>query len=281
MTHNQTADRWFERIDRATQLLGSRLDDPPALAELASAAGISPFHFHRIWRAMTGETVAQSVLRLRLDAAKTMLADGADVTETSMASGFATSQSFARAFRRQTGRTPTDWRRNGVENPTPKTAGFAVEVVRRDAVTVVALRREGHPYTNLNETFRTLWSWAEQDGRLGDLTGIYGLPLDDPQSVPTAALRYEAALSVGPADPPEPFSTIVLPEGRFARLTHLGSYDGLEEATQALLADWLLVTDEEPDDTPLIYSFLNDPDETPEAELITEIFLPLQHRSPA
>lgn len=65
---------WERRLGQAAALLGQRLDDPPSLAELASAAAVSPFHFHRVWRAMTGETVGQSIARLRMDAAKEALA---------------------------------------------------------------------------------------------------------------------------------------------------------------------------------------------------------------
>jgi pimeloyl-ACP methyl ester carboxylesterase len=46
-------DRWRRRLEHAASLLSGRLDDPPSLAELASAAAVSPFHFHRIWRALT------------------------------------------------------------------------------------------------------------------------------------------------------------------------------------------------------------------------------------
>ncbi|HMA51573.1 MAG TPA: AraC family transcriptional regulator, partial [Magnetospirillaceae bacterium] len=56
-------ERWKTRFARAAKLLSERLDDPPPLEDLAAAAAISPYHFHRIWRALTGETVRETVLR--------------------------------------------------------------------------------------------------------------------------------------------------------------------------------------------------------------------------
>jgi transcriptional regulator GlxA family with amidase domain len=89
-------DRWRRRFERAASLLSGRLDDPPSLAELASAAAVSPFHFHRIWRALTRETVGQTVLRLRMEASQELLAvKDASLTETATAVGFGTPQSLS------------------------------------------------------------------------------------------------------------------------------------------------------------------------------------------
>lgn len=228
---------------------------------------------------MTGETVGQSLARLRIEASKDLLASAADVTDVALAAGFATPQSFARAFRRETGQSPTAWRAGERLGDSPSArANGPIEIVRRDAVTVVALRRDGQAYTELNDTFGAVWGWAEEAGILGNLQGIYGLPLDDPQSVPVDQLRYAAALALGAADPPPPFQRLDLASGRYARMRHCGSYDGLQGATQALVV-WLLVSGEEPADAPIIHQFLNDPEETPEADLLTDILLPLQDKA--
>ena len=109
--HDENLTRWRARLERAAALLSERLDNPPSLKELAGAAAVSPYHFHRIWRALTNETVSQTVLRLRLEASQALLqARDASVAETAMAVGFGTPQSFARAFRRHTGLTPTEHR---------------------------------------------------------------------------------------------------------------------------------------------------------------------------
>jgi AraC family transcriptional regulator len=267
-------DRWRARLQKSADLLASRLDDPPSLRELAAAAGVSPFHFHRIWRELTGEPVAKSVLRLRIDASRLLLsASDSSITETALAVGFGTSQSFARAFRRVTRQSPSDYRtvsggREG-EVPTP-----AVDVVRRGEVLVVALRHEGR-YANLNAVFGTVWSWAESNHVLDGLTGIYGIPYDDPESTPEGALRYNACLALTVREAPPPFHLLTLPEGDYLRAIHVGSYDGLEAHTQAHLAWWLVHSERELLDHPLIYRYENDPDVTPVDELRTEILLPL------
>jgi AraC family transcriptional regulator len=269
-------ERWRRRLERAAILISTRLDDPPLLEELATAAAVSPFHFHRIWRALTRETVGQTVLRLRLEASKELLqTKDATVAETAFAVGFATPQSFARAFRRHTGMTPTEHR--AASPPTSAASGkeLKVEIERRDEILVVALRREGKAYTDLNATFGQVWSWAEATDLLKRLEGIYGIPLDDSASVPLDRLRYDACLALGVTTAPQPLRVLALPAGDYARLRHLGSYDGLEATTQNLAGDWLPASGWEPANFPVFHHFISDPDTTPVEELVTDILLPL------
>jgi AraC family transcriptional regulator len=272
-------DRWRRRLERAASLLSGRLDDPPSLAELASAAAVSPFHFHRIWRALTRETVGQTILRLQMEASQELLlVKDASVTETATAIGFGTPQSFARAFRRHTGLTPSEHRNSQSSVAKRDTAEMKVAVDRRGEIMIVALRREGKPYTDLNATFGQVWSWAEATDTLKNLHGIYGIPLDDPASVPVKELRYDAGLALSVTSAPEPFRVLRLPAGEFACLRHGGSYDGLEAATQYVMGEWLLSSGREPADFPIFHSFINDPDQTPVGELMTDILLPLKER---
>jgi len=108
---DKTVERWQQRIQRAAALLGSRLDEPPSLRELAEAAAISPYHFHRVWRAMTGRTVGEMIRYLRIKEASRVLIESNDsVTEIAQLVGFATSQGFARAFRQELGVSPSSFR---------------------------------------------------------------------------------------------------------------------------------------------------------------------------
>jgi AraC family transcriptional regulator len=269
--------RWRSRLERAATLLSERLDSPPSLEELAKAAAVSPFHFHRIWRALTGETVRQTRLRLRLEVSRELLkAKNANVTETALAVGFGTPQSFARAFRRHTGMTPSEQRAQATSTDKVSNHDMKVKIEQRGEIMVVALRRKGRAYTDLNATFGTVWSWAEATNTLKHLVGIFGIPLDDPKSVPEAELRYDACLAPGVATAPAPFHVFGIPAGDYARVRHAGSYDGLESTTQYLVGEWLPASGREPADFPAFHQFLNDPDHTPVNELLTDVYLPIR-----
>lgn len=264
-------ERWHRRIGRAAALIAVRLDDPPSLEELADAAAISPFHLHRVWRGLTGETVRQTVARLRIEASQQVMAAGRSVTSAAMTAGFASSQSFARAFRRTTGEAPS--RFAGV---TSAPGEHAIRIELREATQVVALRRVGGAYVALNALYWQVLNWAEAAGHLPALGGLYGIPLDDPESVDEPALRYDACVALGRVDPPAPFRLEALPSGPHVVLRHVGSYDALEALDQWLVGEWLPRSGREPADAPLYHHFHNDPETTAEAELVTDILLPLE-----
>ena len=86
-----------------------RLDANVSLEALAERAGWSPFHLHRAFTRMVGETPKQYTLRLRLEgAAARMLASDESIVDVALAAGFNSHEVFTRAFRRHFGRTPAE-----------------------------------------------------------------------------------------------------------------------------------------------------------------------------
>src|SRR5262249_9589306 len=87
------------------------LDSPVSLEDLAAIASFSPFHFHRIFRGMVGESVKEHVRRLRLErAAHRLRFTGQPVTEIAFDAGYETPESFTRAFGGMFGEAPTAFR---------------------------------------------------------------------------------------------------------------------------------------------------------------------------
>ena len=88
-----------------------RLDTNLSLDAIATSAGWSRFHLHRAFRRLVGETPKQYTLRLRLERAAAHLITSDDsVLDVALAAGFAGHEVFARAFRRQFGRSPVRYR---------------------------------------------------------------------------------------------------------------------------------------------------------------------------
>jgi AraC-type DNA-binding domain-containing proteins len=83
----------------------------PTAGELAALCGISVRHLNRQFQALTGRTIADYVTNYWLEQAKAMLADGEiPIKNVAFALGFTHANSFARAFGRATGETPTQYR---------------------------------------------------------------------------------------------------------------------------------------------------------------------------
>lgn len=102
-----------QRICRAMNFISANLDRVPTLEEIARSANFSAFHFHRIFTAVTGETVFGFLRRLRVErAANRLLGDpAADITAVALDGGFSSSQNFAKAFRARFGTSPSEFRR--------------------------------------------------------------------------------------------------------------------------------------------------------------------------
>jgi len=105
------------RVNRVIDHIREHLADELPLAALARLAAFSPFHFHRVFRAVTGETVAGFVHRLRIEKAAAALRDhpGRAVLEIALDHGFGSAAAFARAFRARFGMSATAWRTGGAE----------------------------------------------------------------------------------------------------------------------------------------------------------------------
>jgi len=69
----QANSEYAQRIDRVIDYLRRNLDRPVKLAELADVACFSEFHFHRVFRAVSGETLNNFTNRLRLEKAARLL----------------------------------------------------------------------------------------------------------------------------------------------------------------------------------------------------------------
>jgi AraC family transcriptional regulator len=88
------------------------LDEPIGLDELAALAGLSRFHFCTAFRQATGSTPYAWLVNLRIERARQLLAHPElPVTEIALAVGYETPSSFAAAFRKITGVTPSAFRR--------------------------------------------------------------------------------------------------------------------------------------------------------------------------
>ncbi|MDR6936252.1 AraC family transcriptional regulator [Luteibacter sp. 3190] len=100
------------QVRRATDLMLSRLSERVSLPEIASACGLSPSYFSRLFKVSTGLSTYQWLLDQRIERAKTLLADTTlPLCEVAYACGFSDQTHFTRAFSRRVRTTPLVWRR--------------------------------------------------------------------------------------------------------------------------------------------------------------------------
>ena len=109
------ADRIYlppQKLKRIVDFVESHVDQPIGLNDLAAVAGLSPFHFSRVFKQANGETPCQFVRSRRLERARTLLATTTmALAELALACGFANQSHFTAAFTRATGVSPAKYRR--------------------------------------------------------------------------------------------------------------------------------------------------------------------------
>lgn len=101
------------RLSRACAYIDAHLSAPIRLTDIAAAAGLSPHHFARAFKATTGMSPYRMVVERRIERAKRLLGDGAlPLAQVALDCGFASQQQFTVTFHKVVGMTPGRWRRS-------------------------------------------------------------------------------------------------------------------------------------------------------------------------
>ncbi|MEZ4773294.1 MAG: helix-turn-helix domain-containing protein [Bacteroidia bacterium] len=114
MTPQETEmqEDYISRINKVFQFIDQNPDGDLSLEAVSQVACFSPFHFHRIFKTMTGETLNEYVTRHRLEKAASWLfhRKNIPVTEIALQNGFSSNSAFTRAFKKFYGVSPTAFR---------------------------------------------------------------------------------------------------------------------------------------------------------------------------
>lgn len=114
LTETQSFREYSGCIEEVLRYIRAHIGESLDRETLASVAGFSIPHFHRVFRAEVGESAASYVRRLRLHRAGQKLRMGAvDITEVALAAGYDSHAAFGKAFKQQFGVTPSEFRQLG------------------------------------------------------------------------------------------------------------------------------------------------------------------------
>lgn len=261
-------------------------DHPAAdlsLDELADIAAMSRFHWHRVFHAMTGETCAQAVRRIRLHRAACWLVQRDwSIDEVAAKCGFGNVASFIRIFRDGYGMTPSAFRKRGelrsslLEPHKGDYPMYPVDIDEKAPARMISLTHRGS-YLEIGKRFEQLGSIFGARNLWPHARGMVGLYYDDPSAVPEAGLRSKAGMIVEDGfNAPDDLETVDMPSGTMAVMHYKGPYAGLMAAYQYLYGVWLPESGKEPRDGPAMEVYLNNPQEVAPDHLLTDVCVPIQ-----
>lgn len=146
-----------------------------------------------------------------------------------------------------------------------------VSVKDFDAMTVASVRHTG-PYAECKKAWEALCSNPKVCKTFGPNSRFLGMCYDNPETTDADKIRYDACVTIAePQDFGDGVAIQTIDAGRYAVYLHKGSYEGLMDVYCKLYREWLPSSGYEPVECPALEVYLNNPEQTPPDELLTEI----------
>ena len=295
-----TDKMYRERILAVLLHIQRHLDDSLALDDLARVAHFSPFHFHRIFRGLVGESVMEHIRRLRLERAAAQLKfNDEQIVTVALDAGYETHEAFTRAFGAMFGCSPSEYRRaqheklfaaapsgvhyqpgSDLDDFEPLSTGgttMDVRIEEMPALQVVFARAVGPYQQAAQQAWQRLCLWTGPRGLHGPNTLCLGICHDDPDVTPPDKIRYDAAITVSrPVAPEGDIGVQELPPGRYAVTTHHGPYEKLAATWGQLCGQWLPRSGHRLRGAASFEIYRNDPNSTRPEDLVTDLYAPIE-----
>ena len=219
-TRSAQENLYIQRINAVIGHVRENLHEELFLDKLARVAGFSPFHFHRVFKSITEETINEMVIRLRLERAAALLRSTPklSVTDAAFECGFKSASVFSRAFKKQYGLNARQWDRqsplknskNGqvlegfprytLENLSDFADQDEFEVHIRSLpeqrLAYIRVYDSYSKFSKVSEAYYRLIEWYCQRGGSLENTTLYGMSQDDPEVTPLRLCRFDWCLRV-------------------------------------------------------------------------------------
>lgn len=276
--YKQSINQVIDHVDR-------NLDLDLPLSELASVAGFSEFHFHRVFRCLTGETVVEFITRMRLERALWRMRHApASLTEIAIDCGFGSLSNFSRTFKKHYGISPgkikiepfLQERKIGQAHPLASryylnefpedepAMDFPVRIVQRADQHIAYIRCQGL-YLDPNqgiEAYKRLMEWARVENRMNPETKVIGMSGDDPDVTPLAKCRYDLCVTVdAPIRPSGEIGAGIILGGRYAVHHCQGDIHAFVRAWTHFFMVWFPQSGHRPASRPAMEIYHSNPEE--------------------
>ena len=280
---NITYNDYVQRINKVVAYINNHLDETLDLKTLANEAALSDFHFHRIFKALKGEAIGGYITRLRLEATARLLRYTAlTIEEIAFNIGYETPASLSKAFKKQYGISPTEYRTNKdtyimkKEIINPDLALKTPKIVTLEPKNLIYVALTG-AYGSLDygKAYEQLWAVIKAQKLFTKGIESICISYDDPKITEGSLQRSDVCLAIHkPAIPQEEVSCKTLAGGKYAVFFYQGSYENLSQVYDTAVR-WVIDHQYTLREEPFFEKYLNDARRTPIEKLKTEIYIPI------
>ena len=278
-----TYNDYIQRINKAVAYINDHLDESLDLKNLAEVAALSEFHFHRVFKALKGESIGAHISRLRIEAAARLLRYSAlSIEDIAFNIGYEAPAALSKAFKNQYGITPTQYRTNKdiyimkKEIINPDLALKAPKIMELEPKNLIYVALTGEYGTlDYDKAYEQLWAVVKSQKLFTKGIESICVSYDDPKITEASLQRSEVSLSIHKhADPEGEVSCKTLAGGKYAVFFYQGSYTHLSAVYDAAMR-WVIDSEYEVREEPTFEKYLNDSRRTPEEKLKTEVYIPI------
>lgn len=271
-------------IDKIHSNLGAKLN----LDILAKTAGMSKYHFLRLFQQFTGETPKSYIRRLQHESAKKAGVDlKCSITELALDLGFATPSAFSEAFTKMHGMSFSDFMRRVERDPEslmcffdPGNFSLPWQTLDFETLPFYFVRSKGPYHLSVKKAWAKLRDCLQQAGDPPQEVRFFGIGQDNPHEsdIATEEIRFDAGLT-GPDDYMKSLQlkSGKIPGGQVAQFEHQGSPESIDLCIHWIYGCWLESSDFNIRLQPPFVEFLDYNSNVPEYEWRYLINVPIQN----
>ena len=265
----KSLDIYQLRINKAIDYINNNLHKSISLNELAKVSYFSPYHFHRIFTGVTGESVNDFTNRVRIEKSIRLLKHSKNtIADIAYTCGYSSPAVYSRAFKQYFEVSPSYFRKHkDFKDSKIRKVLFPVEQYHCNMneeelkanfpVTIKTWPERRIAYIRVFDSFKEgvvlkayeeLIEWAK-DMNLFNSETFFGMSVDDPTVTPKEKYRYEVCMTI-PNDVKienSRIQTMVMPECKYAVCTVSGSFNLVATAINYLFSDWIINSNYEPE----------------------------------
>jgi AraC family transcriptional regulator len=260
---------YTQRINRVIDHIHTNLNSKFTLNKLAEIAMFSSYHFHRIFKTVTGETLNGFIKRIRMEMAMKKLHSNPELSilDIAIEVGYQSAANFSRDFKEYFNLNPTTVRNS---KPSPmrqkliQTPEIDIEFTGihrlKDLFIIYKRVLTGYNPNEIAPAFSELITYAANHNLNSYVKSLIGIGYDDPDYTPADKCRYDACLLVeeNMKLPDQfPYNYKKLPPGRYAKFSFTGKKEQFIQAWDVIFKEWLIQSDYIPDNKPHLEIYKN------------------------
>lgn len=281
----ETENVHCEIVNRIQVYINQHLFSPLETEELSQIAGLSVYHFRRVFKEITGENIGSYIQRLRLEyIAYKLISTSLSVADIIRQTSIYNKHSLAKAFRKHFGLSITEYRKrrkiDGLADASSVIGNqLHYRMVRLSDLHVLYLQ-VGDAYTNLKK-YQSLWkrliNYADEQNLSVTPAKYISISHDEPLVTKTEQCRFYVGITLTqPVKPAGPFGVMQVPDGLYAVFSYKGSPVMLPDLYRDIYQNWLPANNYRQRDPLTFEMYMNTPREVPFAELMTDIYIPVE-----